>query len=176
MKFSHYTENGAAQAAELVNLFADGEPALDTVHTLVGDERLTVEDLPAVAALADDLAEVFAAGDAEAAMASVNALLDRTPVRPHVSDHDGEEPHLHYVDEDAGRVACLAAYTAMSLALTLCDGGVQRLCRCAAEGCERVFVDTSRNAQRRFCCEAHANRTHVARHRSRRRRATTARP
>jgi predicted RNA-binding Zn ribbon-like protein len=176
MKFSHYTENGAAQAAELVNLFAEGrQPSLDTIHTLVGDERIAADEMPAVTELAAELAAVFAAADPAGAMTAVNRLLDRTPVRPHVSDHDGEDPHLHYVDEDAGRLACLAAYTAMSLALTLCDDGVQRLCRCAAEGCERVFVDTSRNAQRRFCCEAHANRTHVARHRSRRRRTTTAR-
>lgn len=171
MEFSHYTENGAAQAAALVNLFGDTTPTLEAVHALVGDTRIRADELPAVAALARDLDRVFGAEDVSAAMAAVNELLAKTPIQPTVSDHDGEEPHLHYVVEEAGRVACLAAHTAMSLAITLCDHGPQRLCRCAADGCERVFVDTSRNASRRFCCEAHANRTHVARHRSRRRTA-----
>lgn len=171
MQFSHYTENGAATAADLVNLFVDGTPTLEQVHAVVGDTRIRADEMPAVAALAADLAPVFGADDVSVAMKAVNALLEKTPIQPHVSDHDGEPPHLHYVVEEAGRLACLAAHTAMSLAITLCDHGPQRLCRCAAEGCERVFVDTSRNASRRFCCEAHANRTHVARHRSRRRTA-----
>jgi predicted RNA-binding Zn ribbon-like protein len=45
--------------------------------------------------------------------------------------------------------------------------GVDRHGRCAASGCARVFADTSRNAARRYCSPACANRSAVAAHRAR---------
>jgi predicted RNA-binding Zn ribbon-like protein len=45
--------------------------------------------------------------------------------------------------------------------------GVDRHGRCAAEGCARVYADTSRNAARRYCSPACANRSAVAAHRAR---------
>ena len=57
--------------------------------------------------------------------------------------------------------------TAFALATLVSEYGVDRHGVCAAEGCERVFADTSRNAARRYCSSACSNRSAVAAHRAR---------
>jgi predicted RNA-binding Zn ribbon-like protein len=49
--------------------------------------------------------------------------------------------------------------------------GVERLGTCAAEGCDQVFVDVSRNRSKRFCDTACAARTKQAAYRARQREA-----
>jgi predicted RNA-binding Zn ribbon-like protein len=46
--------------------------------------------------------------------------------------------------------------------------GWQRLGVCSAEGCDDVYVDTSRNASRRYCSNTCASRSTVAAYRARR--------
>ena len=58
-------------------------------------------------------------------------------------------------------------YLKLGLAIVLCDYGMARLGVCRAADCECVYVDVSRNAQRRFCSESCANRTNVAAFRAR---------
>ena len=56
----------------------------------------------------------------------------------------------------------------MALANELCDNGTKRFGRCAADDCDRLFYDTSRNGSRRFCSDPRcASRTHTADHRKR---------
>jgi predicted RNA-binding Zn ribbon-like protein len=67
-------------------------------------------------------------------------------------------------------VAHIAAESAMGLATVVRDGGLERLSVCAANGCSRVFVDTSRNRSRRYCDPGTCgNRTNVAAYRARQR-------
>jgi predicted RNA-binding Zn ribbon-like protein len=54
--------------------------------------------------------------------------------------------------------------------------GISRHGGCAAEGCSKVFADTSRNAARRYCSSACANRSAVAAHRARVRARSAAQP
>ena len=61
----------------------------------------------------------------------------------------------------------LRATTAFALAMLVSEYGIDRHGRCAAAGCARVFADTSRNAARRYCSPACANRSAVAAHRAR---------
>jgi predicted RNA-binding Zn ribbon-like protein len=64
-------------------------------------------------------------------------------------------------------VGRVKAYTAAGLAHAYCqDPG--RLGRCDRDGCDVVYVDTSRNGRRRFCSTRCSTRVHVARSRSRR--------
>jgi predicted RNA-binding Zn ribbon-like protein len=178
MDFRHYTDNAAALAAALVNVYADadevGRPVapseLDAVleaHESRGPVRPA--DVEPLRALAGRLRAVFAAPDPHVAARTVNDLLRDASVTPNVSEHDGLDPHLHFAPRDAGLVERTAANTAMGLAVVLCDYGQERLGVCAATTCEDVFIDTSRNAQRRYCSEGCANRSNVAAHRARRR-------
>ena len=118
--------------------------------------------------LAEELADVFGGDDPRAA---VNALLARVELRPHLTDHDDRGHHLHYEAPTAGLVERVRANTLMGLAVLLCDEH-ERIGTCDADRCGRAWVDTSRNARRRFCSTACANRTHVAAHRARQRRRT----
>ncbi|WP_069167008.1 CGNR zinc finger domain-containing protein [Nocardia altamirensis] len=100
-------------------------------------------------------------------VAQLNALLAKTTSRPYISVHDGRNPHLHFADESAPVHERVKAYTAVGLATLFCDDP-NRIGRCARDGCEDVFIDTSRNGRRRFCSTRCSNRVHVAEHRSRR--------
>jgi predicted RNA-binding Zn ribbon-like protein len=88
-------------------------------------------------------------------------------IEPHLTNHDGEDWHLHYTPPEAGLVDRIRATTAFALAMLVSEYGVTRHGRCAADGCAKVFADTSRNAARRYCSSACANRSAVAAHRAR---------
>lgn len=96
----------------------------------------------------------------------LNALLAKTTSRPYISTHDGRAPHLHYSDESAPVDERVKAYTAVGLAALFCEDPT-RIGRCDRDGCDIVYVDTSRNGKRRFCSTRCSTRVHVARHRER---------
>lgn len=173
MQFDRYANQAADNAAALVNLHREvADPTLADVQDLLADVglqlRLTRADLPLLRALAGDLAQIFEAGDLDGAIDCLNQQLDRTPMRPRVSTHDDRDPHLHVEPDGAGAIERLRANCLMGLAAVLCDGGRLRLGTCDAGDCDLVWLDTSRNARRRFCSDRCATRTHVAAHRARR--------
>ncbi|MEU8901498.1 CGNR zinc finger domain-containing protein [Nocardia sp. NPDC048505] len=94
----------------------------------------------------------------------LNELLAETTSEPYISTHDGRAPHLHFSRLEIPTVERVKAYTAMGLAQLFCEAP-ERIGRCAREGCEWVFVDTSRNGRRRFCTTRCSTRVHVAEHR-----------
>jgi predicted RNA-binding Zn ribbon-like protein len=57
---------------------------------------------------------------------------------------------------------------AEGLARAIGDGHAERLGSCAGADCDRVFLDASKNASRRFCSTACQNRTKAAAFRRRR--------
>jgi predicted RNA-binding Zn ribbon-like protein len=174
MNFSHYTDQTASLAADLANLYQDtaedGGPTAAQVEGLLARYEIEAALDPAHVARLGELAAilrvVFAAPDAHTGTGILNDLLARTRAMPWISEHDGD-PHLHFGPQEADVVDRVAATTAMSLAVVLCDNGVERLGQCAAVDCEDVFIDTSRSAQRRFCSQGCANRTNVREHRAR---------
>jgi predicted RNA-binding Zn ribbon-like protein len=174
--------------AGLVNGLTPGEdggrpvipPAGDELHRAVvsalsdPDERLPSPSHDAtrrLAALAPRLREVFEAVDAEdldLAAARVNDLIDETHPRPQL-DRDatgGYRLHFHGPDDsfDRGWAAGLAAGLAIALGSDLAG----RLGVCVAPGCDRVYVDESRNGGRRFCSKRCQSRVKAAAHRARR--------
>ena len=88
---------------------------------------------------------------------------------PQLSRHDGEPWHLHFTSAVAGTE--WGAACATGLAVVVDGQATGRLGVCRADGCDRVYVDVSRNASRRFCSEACLNRTKVAAFRARARAA-----
>lgn len=98
----------------------------------------------------------------------LNELLALARPRPYATDHDGEL-HLHYARPDAPVLEQLTTTVAMGLAQVVVQHGWQRLGICSAEGCDDVYVDTSRNASRRYCSNTCASRSTVAAYRARQR-------
>ncbi len=107
--------------------------------------------------------------DLAEAVESVNHQLSACAIAPSLSAHDGFALHIHWTNADSPFAHRVAVDLLMAVAQTLCDHGVDRFGRCAAEGCERVFFDTTKNRSRRFCDDSRcASRTHTAAHRARR--------
>ena len=125
-------------------------------------------DAVEVARAATLVREVALAGSRPEVMAGLNALLALASPRPYATDHDGEL-HLHYARPDAGALEQLTTTVAMGLSQVVVQHGWQRLGVCSAEGCGNVYVDTSRNASRRYCSNTCASRSTVAAYRARRR-------
>lgn len=109
-------------------------------------------------AVADSQAEVIE---------RLNELLGLARPRPYATDHDGEL-HLHYARADASVLEQVTTTVAMGLSQVVIQHGWQRLGVCSAEGCNDVYVDTSRNASRRYCSNTCASRSTVAAYRARR--------
>jgi predicted RNA-binding Zn ribbon-like protein len=96
----------------------------------------------------------------------LNELLTIARPRPYATDHDGEL-HLHYARPDAPVLEQLTTTVAMGLSQVVVQHGWQRLGVCSAESCNDVYVDTSRNASRRYCSNTCASRSTVAAYRAR---------
>ncbi|NVI92127.1 ABATE domain-containing protein [Actinomadura sp. BRA 177] len=125
--------------------------------------RIAHRDLDAMRELRTQLRAIFAAaarGDEDGAVDRLNTMLIHHPVHPQVSRHDGQDWHLHF--NEAGSVPDrYASRAAMGLAAKIAAHGLGRLGTCRAEGCERVFFDTTANGSRRHCSDRCAGRPSV---------------
>ncbi len=185
MDLSGYAE----LAVRLANAAASDEEAggggghnistLDGLRALLADLRLpgrrvTRADLDAMRLLRAEFREIFAAaaeGNGTGAVERLNALLIRHPVHPQVCRHDGQAWHLH-LTQGGGIADTYAAGSAMGLATILTQFGLDRLGVCRAPSCARVFIDTSSNRSRRYCCDRCGSRANVTALRARRRGGT----
>ncbi len=138
---------------------------------LVIDMPVSDADLTATLELINRwCAIVDAQGEADRA-ALVNQLLAEAAAYPRLTNHAGTGWHLHYRDDGVPLAAVLRALVAVGTALHLTGRGMDRLGRCAREGCEMIYVDVSRGGRQRYCSPRCANRDAVRRHRVRSRTA-----
>lgn len=148
-------------AIELVNTQDSSGDALRTLDGLLAllqnkphmSGRVTHRDLDTMRGLRAELRAVFAlaaAGDEDEAMDRLNTLLIRHPVHPQVSNHDGQDWHLH-LNEGGSIPDRFAARAAMGLAAKIGNQGLDRLGMCRADACERVFFNTTPARTRRYC-------------------------
>ena len=174
MDSSGYRSDGVGLAVAIVNAVygsdseaAGGELLEHCLHEYgVMNRALSAREKAGLRGWAGHLHNVFAAEDAGEAAHLLNQLLDVVVTHPYLTDHGGRL-HLHYAPAEADPLHRVQASTAMGLCIVLCDYGMARLGVCRAADCECVYVDVSRNAQRRFCSESCANRTNVAAFRAR---------
>ena len=178
MNFDSYADRVVGMAATLVNALTPGEHGGRPVDT--DEAGLTARcaavlgrpvqgaEAAALSRLAGRLRPVFLAaedGATDRVADLVNALLADYRSTPRLSRHDGEPWHLHFAD--AGGDTEWGASCATGLAVVVDSQATGRLGVCRADGCDRVYVDVSRNASRRFCSESCLNRTKVAAFRAR---------
>jgi predicted RNA-binding Zn ribbon-like protein len=130
--------------------------------------ELARDDAARAARTADLVRAVAVADSQDDVLERLNELLALARPRPYATDHDGDL-HLHFARPDAPALEQLTTTVAMGLAQVVAQHGWQRLGVCSAEGCEDVYVDTSRNASRRYCSNTCASRSTVAAYRARRR-------
>jgi predicted RNA-binding Zn ribbon-like protein len=176
MSFAHDTEVSLNATAALVNTGrGDVEelPDLAALDSFVGHWRWTggrthdQAELDAVLSLRSRLAGLWemATGDT---VILVNTLLRDASALPQLVKHDGWDYHIHATSPDAPLADRMAVDAAMALADVIRSGELARLRVCAADDCDDVLVDLSKNRSRRFCSLTCANRVNVAAYRSRR--------
>src|SRR5262249_60734768 len=83
---------------------------------------------------------------------------------PQLVKHDSWDYHLHATPPDAPLADRMAVEAAMAFADVIRSGQLGRLRTCAAENCDNVLVDLSKNRSRRRATVARANRPNVAAH------------
>jgi predicted RNA-binding Zn ribbon-like protein len=164
-------------AVDLVNTARDGQDFLRTPVDLYafllesGEPEpfeVTVADLLDVVELRRRLRQVFMAQTEGEAAKLLNGLLHQSATAPYLSHHDEVGWHLHVSKPDAEWAEWLSALTATGLAQLIGGGRFDRMRVCAADGCNRAFLDESRNHSQRFCCQSCATRTRVNAYRARR--------
>ncbi|OAB87633.1 RNA-binding protein [Janibacter melonis] len=182
MSFGHDTNDALRGTAALVNTAvgafpdADGD-TLSSVSQLedffghwgwtgrrVGDEA----ELEQVRALRPRLREVWlAADDPERVVDLVNALLRDGQALPQLVDHDGYGFHIHATSPDAPLARRMQVEAAMAFVDVIRADELGRLRICAADDCDDVVVDLSRNRSKRYCEGGCGNRLAAAAYRSR---------
>ena len=175
MLFAHDTEVALTAAAALVNTGRGGAELLSDVATLdefvqawgwTGERSHDEAELEAVRRLRPRLEQLWEL-DEDDAVTVVNALLREFDALPQLVKHDIWDYHLHATPSHAPLAARIAVEAAMAFTDVIRTGQLDRLRLCAAEDCQSVHVDLSKNSSRRFCSTSCSNRTNVAAYRTR---------
>jgi predicted RNA-binding Zn ribbon-like protein len=177
--FSHDTERSLAETAALVNTVGlDG----DTLVTLAdlddflarypysGVIRRTQTELESVRALRHRLRRFWTAANRDEAATLANEILAEADARPYLTRHDEWDWHLHVTRPDAPLADRIAAEAAMAFLDLVRADALDRLRICAADDCEDVLIDLSKNSSKLYCDTGNCgNRTNVAAYRARKR-------
>ncbi len=175
MLFAHDTEVSLNGAAALVNTARSRVDGLTTIEDLdefvltwqwSGSRTRDVTELAAVRALRPRLQRIWEV-DEDDAVEIVNGLLREHHALPQLVEHDGWSYHVHATPQDAPLAARMAVEAAMAFVDVIRGRALDRLRSCAADDCQDVHVDLSKNRSRRFCSTGCANRTNVAAYRAR---------
>jgi len=190
MLFDSHIELLLEAAVSLVNELTDGErqgrpysaPAGEELRTAAAaalptraqarvPERLPGESAAYLFRAAQVMRGVFeamAADRPDDAAAAVNRLLRETGARPQLDRVDGEPWQVHFHGSSDTYGVGWSAGCATALALAVGSELAGRLGVCGAPRCDRVYVDASRNAARRFCSAPCQSRVKAATFRARR--------
>ncbi|WP_061294163.1 CGNR zinc finger domain-containing protein [Herbidospora cretacea] len=133
---------------------------------LVLERPVEAADLDRTREVIDTWTKVVDAADEREKAELLNDMLARSAAYPRLTDH-AHGWHIHYRDDRQPLGAVLFALISVGTALHLVNRGMDRLGRCAREGCGQIFADTSRTARQRYCSQPCANRDAVRRHRAR---------
>jgi predicted RNA-binding Zn ribbon-like protein len=99
---------------------------------------------------------------------AVNELLARHRASPRLVRHDALDWHLHATPDDAPLADRVLVEAAMALVDVVRSDAADRLRVCAADDCDGVLVDLSRNGSKRFCSVRCGNRMNMVAFRERR--------
>lgn len=177
MLFTDDTDAALQAAVALVNSTDEPGQPLGSVDDLsaflaswpyTGRHDATPAELESVRCLRPALRALLLAERDEAA-AIVNDMLARAKALPQLQRHHHWDWHLHAVDPDRPLDERVVVETAMAMVDVIRSGEMSRLDTCAADDCDDVVLDLSRNRSRRYCSTTCGNREAVAAYRARQR-------
>ncbi len=107
--------------------------------------------------------------DEAAVVSLINDLLAEGQALPQLLRHDDFDWHIHATPAEAPLAVRMTVEYAMAMIDVVRAGELDRLSYCAADDCDDVVIDLSRNRSRKFCDSGCGNRANVAAYRARRR-------
>jgi len=173
---AHDTEIALNAAAALVNTDGLAEDRLADLRALddfvrdwgwTGSRRRDRRELDEVRTLRPVLRKLWEL-DEDGVVALINRLLKDAGALPQLVRHDDWDYHLHATSPGAPLADRMAVEAAMAFVDVVRQGELDRLHVCAADDCDDVLVDLSKNRSRRYCSNACSNRVNVAAFRARR--------
>ena len=179
MLFAHDTEAALRGCAALVNTAPTLPTDTDDLQTeaeldafvreweWTGSHTGEEAELRAVHELRPRLRQLWTA-DTDEAVSLVNGLLAEAGALPQLVRHGEWSWHLHATPPEAPLPTRMAVEAAMAMVDVIRADGLSRLRVCAADDCEDVVVDLSKNRSKRFCDGGCGNRANVAAYRARR--------
>ncbi|GAA2248020.1 CGNR zinc finger domain-containing protein [Herbiconiux moechotypicola] len=180
MVFAYDTEATLVFTATLVNTAAgvagSHDDALDDVaalerlldeHDYSGRRDLDAAELAEVQALRPEFRRFWEV-DRDTSVDLVNRMLREARALPRLERHGDWDWHLHATDADAPLATRMRVEVAMAFVdLIRADEG-ERLRHCAADDCDGVLIDLSRNRSKRYCDAGNCgNRMNVIAYRAR---------
>lgn len=149
------TKSGVDELAEIEQL-----TALLREHGYSGRVDRDAAELADVHRTRERLRAVWTLGRDDA-VAEINAMLREANALPFLSRHDGFDWHLHATDANAPLAERIRVEMSLAFVDVIRSNETGRLRSCAAEDCEGVFVDLSRNGSKRFCSVRCGNRMNM---------------
>jgi predicted RNA-binding Zn ribbon-like protein len=179
--FTHDTESVLQAAADLVNTEPgashtgrDELTSVDDVASFFSGQAYsgtllrTEDELERVRTLRAEL-RAFFTEDRDAVAEHANRVLREARALPQLVRHDALDWHLHAVPNDAPFDVRIRVETAMALVDVVRADETARLKVCAADDCDALLIDLSRNRSKRFCDVGNCgNRMNVTAYRARR--------
>ena len=182
MVFAYDTEATLAFTAALINTLPgashsreDELVAVDQLiaildeHEYSGRRDRDEAELAAIRAVRADFRR-FWETDRDGAVGILNEMLREARALPQLVRHGDWDWHLHATDADAPLVTRMRVEVAMAFVdvVRSGEGGYDRLRLCAADDCDAVLVDLTRNRSKRYCDVGNCgNRMNVVAYRAR---------
>ena len=173
MHFAPDTEASLAFTVDLANTVAGAtKSGLDELTTPANlttlflthrfSGRLDQDDaeLAEVRVVRDLLRRIWLLERDDAAL-EVNTMLLSALARPRLMRHDGLDWHLHATDPEAPLAERIRVEVALALVDVIRTDETGRLRSCAAEDCDGLLLDLSRNGSKRFCSIRCGNRMNM---------------
>lgn len=176
MVFAPDTADALEAAVVLANSALEPD-TLTTVEALTGfyegqgysgGHRRDRAELDAVRAIRRRL-RVLLTAERDPAVELVNEILADARAVPRLVRHDRLDWHIHAIDDEAPLADRILVETAMAMIDVIRADEMGRLGVCAADECDGVVLDLSRNRSRRYCSTTCGNREAVAAYRARQR-------
>ena len=174
MPFTPDTMEALGAAVSLVNS-AEPPDTLTSLDALLGHyddwgytgSRPDTAELAAVRATRPRLRALLTA-DRDNAVGLINTILAEQRAVPQLVRHDHLDWHIHAISHDRPMHERIFVETAMAMVDVVRADEMSRLQTCAAQDCDGIVLDLSRNRSRRFCSTTCGNREAQAAYRARR--------
>lgn len=180
--FAYDVESTLISTAALVNTLPElsdsGRDELSTPAELddfiranqyTGSRTHDEAELAGVRAIREPLRELWTIADEEKVVNRVNGMLTEARALPQIVRHDDLGWHLHATSSESPLADRILVEAAMGWVDVIRNGERERMRICAADDCQAVLVDFSRNRSKRYCDVGNCgNRANVAAYRARR--------